>query len=108
MELVDKYERVKHLLEELETKKAIGAMAMSRMRWYEEGEKSTKFFFNLEKHNYIRKFIRKLQINDGYILTNREEILEYTKYFTLIYFQQGNMIKIHQTNPISGIQIHQR
>ena len=81
MELVDKYEGVKHLLEELETEKAIGTMVRSRVKWYEEGEKSTKFFFNLEKHNYIRKFILKLHTNDGYILTNREEILEYVKKF---------------------------
>ena len=49
LELVDKFKEVKHLLEEFETEKAIGAMVRSRVRWYEEGKKSRKFFFRLEK-----------------------------------------------------------
>ena len=120
LKLVDKYEGVKHLLEELETEKAIGAMVRSRVRWYEEGEKSTKFFFNLEKHNYVRKFIRKLHTNDGYIVTNREEILEYTKNFYInlystreydkdpsnkSYFWRTNTPKINDDNKLKCVKM---
>ena len=69
----------------------------------------------MEKHNYIRKFIRKLHINDGYILTNREEILEYTKNFYIhlystreydkdpsnkSYFWHTNTPKINEDNKL--------
>ena len=35
--------------------KTLGAKIRSRIRWYEEGEKSTKYFMNLEKRNFNLK-----------------------------------------------------
>ena len=40
-------------LEELYDKKSKGAIFRSKVQWYEEGEKCTKFFLNLDKCNYI-------------------------------------------------------
>ena len=39
------------------------------MRWHEYGEKSTKYFLNLEKRNHVKKHIRKLFIS-GVIKTD--------------------------------------
>ena len=47
----------------------------SRARWHEHGEKNSKYFFNLEKRNHIKKHIRKLRMS-GVITTDPFEILD--------------------------------
>ena len=48
-ELVE-YNEIKSKLEEhISEKKTRGSLLRSNTQWYEEGEKSTKYFFNLEK-----------------------------------------------------------
>ena len=39
----------------------IGSIIRSRARWYEEGEKSTRYFLNLEKRNFYSKLIPSLK-----------------------------------------------
>ena len=46
----------------------------SKTQYYEEGEKATKYFCNLEKRNSIKKVIHKLNI-DGKIITDPVQIL---------------------------------
>ena len=38
----------------------------ARARWHEYGEKSTKYFLNLEKRNHVKKHMRKLNINGSF------------------------------------------
>ena len=45
-------------------------------KWIEQGEKPTKYFFNLEKRNYNRKVIRSLKKPDGESITDELEILK--------------------------------
>ena len=52
----------------------------SKTQYYEEGEKATKFFCNLEKRNYVNKVIHKLNIN-GKMITDAPEILREQKNF---------------------------
>ena len=59
------YEEAKHKLEAHYEKKVEGIKIRSKIRWYEQGEKSTKYFLRLEKRNFTRKNIRKLQINQS-------------------------------------------
>ena len=40
-------------------------MLRSKARWHKDGEKSTKYFYSLEKRNQVRKQIGKLQLADG-------------------------------------------
>ena len=40
-----------------------------RARWWEHGEKSTKYFLNLEKRNQVKKHVRKLKTS-GSIITD--------------------------------------
>ena len=49
-------------------KKKIGVRKTSECLWYKEGEKSSKFFLNLEKRRGIQDKIRKLIINSQEIV----------------------------------------
>ena len=69
-------ERIEKLYEE----KVEGIIVRSRARWHEHGEKNSKYFFNLEKRNHIKKHIRKLRMS-GVITTDPFEILDAGKTF---------------------------
>ena len=56
--------------------KAKGAIIRSKTKWIEQGEKPTKYFFNLEKRNYNRKTIKSLKRADGELITDELEILK--------------------------------
>ena len=51
-----------------------------RAHWFEHGEKSTKYFLNLEKRNHIKKHMRKLTINE-LVTTDSLTILSKQKRF---------------------------
>ena len=58
-----------------------GIRIKSRANWLEDGEKASKFFCNLEKHNYTEKTIKKLKDNDGNNIYNQKSILTEIKNF---------------------------
>ena len=62
-------------METLYDEKANGIITRTRARWHEHGEKNSKYFFNLEKRNHIRKHIRKLHVS-GVITTDPFKIGE--------------------------------
>ena len=45
-------------------------MFRSKLKWFELGEKPTKFFFNLEKRNYEKKLIREVELENGKIISD--------------------------------------
>ncbi len=49
------------------TSKANGAYIRSRARWIEKGEKSSSYFFGLEKQRQTKRKINKLMINETII-----------------------------------------
>ena len=53
-----------------------GAKIRSRAKWVEEGEKCTKFFYNLEKKNYSNNSIKQLKKENGAYTSDNNEILE--------------------------------
>jgi len=53
-----------------------GAILRSQSRWYNEGEKNTKYFLNLEKRHYKQETISQLRINDDNFITKDNEILK--------------------------------
>ena len=71
---------------ELETKKreleAIieyrtkGAILRSKSQWYNEGEKNTKYFLNLEKRHCKQGTITQLKVNDNDLICTDKEILK--------------------------------
>ena len=53
---------------------AEGIRIRSRSQWYEEGEKSSKYFLNIEQFNGMQSQIRKIIVSDQEI-TDPEIIL---------------------------------
>ena len=62
------FHAAKEKLELCYEEKTKGIIIRAQARWYEHGQKSTKYFLNLEKRNNIKKHMRKLTIN---LLINR-------------------------------------
>ena len=63
-----------------------GAALRSRSMWYEEGDKSTKLFLNLEKSRGAKKQISSLKTKDNKLITNDKDILaEEVRYYQELY-----------------------
>ena len=56
--------------------KTKGAIIRSKTRWYNEGEKNSKYFLNLENRHCTRKTIVQIKGNNGSYLTKASDILE--------------------------------
>ena len=54
------YFNSKLFIENVIEKRTKGAILHSKSQWYENSEKSTKFFFNLEKKNAINSTVKKV------------------------------------------------
>ena len=67
-------------LEKLRIPKIKAMMLRAKAQFYEEGEKPTKYFMNLEKRNYVKKVITKIEV-EGETLTVQEDILQAQKEF---------------------------
>ena len=61
---MESYHNIKDKIEEIYQKKAEGARIRSKCLWYEEGEKSSKFFLKLEKSRGIQSQTRKRVVNN--------------------------------------------
>ena len=71
---------IKEKLELFYEEKTNGIIVRARARWHEHGERSTKYFLNLDKRNHVKKHIRKLVIS-GAITTDPYQILPEQKKF---------------------------
>ena len=78
---VTEMENIQLQLESIVKQKAMGAKIRSRIRWYEEGEKSTRYFMNLEKRNFNLKTVNRVCTNSGTFVENRQDILYELKNF---------------------------
>ena len=90
----------KEILEHFYKEKTRGIIIRARARWHEHGERSSKYFLNLEKRNNVRKHIRKLCVS-GVIKTDPYQILdrEQKRFYNSLYESQSNDIndKINET-----------
>ena len=66
---------------DFQTEKTRSAIIRSRARWYEYAEKNSKYFLNLEKVNYRRKYISSLINHNGTRINNPKEILNEERNF---------------------------
>jgi hypothetical protein len=53
----------------------------SKARWYENGEKNSKYFLNPKNRNFLRKKISKLKLSNGEETDDPKTILEEEKTF---------------------------
>jgi len=114
------YEELREELQEIDNKITEGIIIRSRVRWYEQGEKCTKYFCNLENRNFARKHIKKLKIGEEIITEStrilKEEMLFYKELYaativdlendeTQFFFKQQNIPKLstEMSNQCEGI-----
>ena len=77
--------RLENEIESLYNIKAKGAQIRARVEFIEEGEKSTKYFLNLEKSRQARKSVTSLKINDQNICDNNMILDEEVKFYQNLY-----------------------
>jgi len=78
---VQKIKEIQEELKEFEENKYKGAMLRSKVKYLVEGEKCTKFFFDLEKKKGRSEMIKELKKENGEIIEANEEILKETRVF---------------------------
>ena len=66
---------------EIRKKKLKGKFIRSRAKWIEEGEKTTKYFCNMESRNFTSKLISRIELDNGKVITDQTKCLEETKLF---------------------------
>ena len=80
--LFDYNSTAKSELEKIYEYIANGIIIRCKSQWHEEGQKSTKYFFSLEKRNKVKSHIRKLCLNEEHEeTTNPKQILDELKQF---------------------------
>ena len=73
--LLKRREEVISLIEKYYIEKARGAQVRARETWIDDGERSTKYFFNLERKRQANNVIGALKVG-GKRITNMPEILK--------------------------------
>ena len=102
-ELKLRYTELKGELEKIYLNKLRGFQIRSRVKYYEEGERNTKYFLGLEKKNARNKQINKLMIN-GEIITKESEILKAEKSFYQELYTSSNVEVEGISRYLSGIK----
>ena len=73
--ILEQIEAKREELQNIIKLKTQGAIIRSRIQYYDEGEKNSKYFFNLEKRNANIKSINRLQLHDNEITENPKLIM---------------------------------
>ena len=80
------YDELKTELQSIYEEKGKQAKFRAKSRWVENGERPTKYFFNLEKSNYKKKTISELRLQDDSITNNGNVVLDQIEtYFKNLY-----------------------
>ena len=95
------YERTKHELEDKQLERTAGIMFRSKAKWYEEGEKSTKYFYALEKAKYNNKTCFKILNENQEEITKQNEILKYQQEFYKQLYQEDKDVSFTLNNNVN-------
>ena len=100
------YEECKAKLEKMYDHITQGIILQSKVAWYEKGEKSNKYFLNLEKRNKAKTHIRKL-IDDSKEISDADNILKIVKsYFGNLYSSRSLKTEHECLEYLKGIKAH--
>ena len=77
----DELNTLKTELETLREKKIQGMAIRSKANWANQGEKVNKYFCNLENRNFQDKLIPILEVDNGNIISNQEQIKQEIRMF---------------------------
>ena len=85
-ENIQQLEVLKSEYESIYDNLAQGAIVRSKATWYEKGEKSNKYFLNLESHKKAKSSVRKVFNRNGILVTHPKDVLkEIEKYYSNLY-----------------------
>ena len=84
-----------------------GAILRSKSQWYEQGEKSSKYFLNLEKKNSINNTVKKLVItNSDNEISDQKDILNNIHNFYEDLFKRKSEKTLENCNAfLNGINV---
>ena len=100
----NKLDNLKDKLEEIRKVKLKGTMIRSRARWVEFGEKSSKYFLNLEKRNFINKSITELKTSEDKVTKDQNEIINMQKnFYKSLYEEKITGEEVEYTPDISNL-----
>ena len=85
------YVHCKEELDKLYEGKINGAIIRSRCDWYEHGEKSSKFFLNLEKNCAVQNQIRTISCSEKEITDEKEINTELFKFYKVLFEPKINL-----------------
>jgi len=69
------YDQLKNELKSIYEENGKQAMFRAKCRWVENGERPTKYFFNLEKSNYNKKTISELRLQDDSTTKKNKKVI---------------------------------
>ena len=84
-ETVAKFYEVKLKLKQISMHKTQDAMIRTKARWCKQGERSTRYFFNLEKRNRSNNYITKLKAENRTLVNPTEILNEEHRYYQNLY-----------------------
>ena len=90
--LTDELKDLESLLDKIVDFETDGLITRSR-RWAEEGERSSKYFCNLEKRANERKSINRIRTASQTVITDKKNILEEIRTFYCNLYQYSNVEK---------------
>ena len=110
------WQKTKLELEEKMMTRTKGILFRSKVKWYEEGEKNSRYFFSLEKARYNAKTCFKIIDDQGQEYSETKDILKVQKdFYTTLYAQEKdvkftlknnfNIYVPHQIKEQQGVQI---
>ena len=100
------YEKTKQDLEDKVMERTQGIMFRSKAKWYEEGEKNTKYFFALEKAKYNAKTCYKILKNGQELMDPKLILQEQRDYYQELYREDPD-VNFDLVNT-SGINVPER
>ena len=97
-------EQLRNDMEALRKVKLQGTLVRSRARWIEFGEKSSKYFLNLEKRNFVNKSITELKLSKDKSTKDQKEILKLQREFYKSLYSKRTIEQDHEYEPdLSGL-----
>ena len=92
------YVETNEKLDKIYQKKANGIRIRSKCNWYEHGEKSSKFFLNLEKSRAVQNQIRNI-LKDNIVINNKKDINKELYLYYKNLFNERQHLSEHNMRP---------
>ena len=97
----EEYNKHKAEMENIVEYRTKGSILRLKTRWYNEGEKNSKYFLNLEKRHYNKGAINCLKTDEGKSLASDKEVLnECECFFRDLYKSNLNTESIPEKGPL--------